>query len=220
MSRRANKPPQMTLREITYTQAIDFLLPRHYSGRKPQIRWAFGWYDDTDTLQAVCTFGKPASHHLCIGICGTDYAHHVFELNRLCRLDTCSAPLSQFVAGCLKALRQHDVIVVSYSDTAMNHHGYIYQATNFLYTGRTVERTDKWTPDNKHSRHYDKDAIQKYRKVRSSKHRYIFFATSNKRLRKEWQSHLNYPVLAYPKGDNSEDYELGFVLQPTIIPVS
>jgi hypothetical protein len=28
---------------------------------------------------------------------------------------------------------------------------------------------------------------------------------------------LNYPILPYPKGDNSEDYELGYVLKPKII---
>jgi hypothetical protein len=33
-------------------------------------------------------------------------------------------------------------IVVSYADTAMGHIGYIYQASNFLFTGTTKERTD------------------------------------------------------------------------------
>lgn len=30
---------------ISYNEAVDFLLPRHYSGRKPQITRAWGWYD-------------------------------------------------------------------------------------------------------------------------------------------------------------------------------
>ena len=45
------------IRSITYQEAVDFLLPRHYSGRKPQISYAFGWFIDA-TLVAVCTFGK------------------------------------------------------------------------------------------------------------------------------------------------------------------
>jgi hypothetical protein len=75
--------------EIKYIEnkvANDFLLPKHYSGRKPQITVAFGWYVD-NILSAVCTFGKPASNTLCDGICGKEYSKDVYELNRLCRVD-------------------------------------------------------------------------------------------------------------------------------------
>ena len=102
----------------------------------------------------------------------------------------------------------------------MNHHGYIYQACNFLYTGCTKERTDKYVPGGKHSRHYNKDEVEVYRKVRSPKHRYIYFCTNNKKLKKKWTEELNYPVYSdYPKGDNSDDYTLGTYLQDKIIQV-
>lgn len=68
---------------ITYKQAVDFLLPRHYSGRKPSITFSFGYFENNE-LKAVCTFGKPASNSLCIGVCGKEYSEKVFELNRLC----------------------------------------------------------------------------------------------------------------------------------------
>lgn len=48
---------------LTAGEATEFLLPRHYSGRVPSISRAFGWKVD-GKLQAVCTFGKPASHSL------------------------------------------------------------------------------------------------------------------------------------------------------------
>ena len=48
------------IKEIEYKTAVDFLLPKHYSGRTPSITKAFGWYVDNE-LKAVCTFGKPAS---------------------------------------------------------------------------------------------------------------------------------------------------------------
>lgn len=35
----------MTYKEISSQEAIEFLLPKHYSGRKPQISKAFGSYD-------------------------------------------------------------------------------------------------------------------------------------------------------------------------------
>lgn len=206
----------MEFKQIDYTTAIDFLLPRHYSGRKPQIKWAFGWYDN-DRLMAVCTFGKPASNTLCDGICGKENSKYVYELNRLCREDDLKEQLSQFVSKCLKWLKHVNVIVVSYSDTAMNHHGYIYQACNFLYTGATKERTDKYTPGNKHSRHYNNGEQGGYRKVRSSKHRYVYFCTNSKIQKQYWMESLRYKVLDYPKGDNNNDYTLGEYLQPTII---
>ena len=73
-----------TITELTAKQASDFLLPRHYSGRIPTITRAFGWTVD-GKLQAVCTFGKPASHSLCVGVCGEKWQANVYELNRLCR---------------------------------------------------------------------------------------------------------------------------------------
>lgn len=206
--------------EIDYQTAVNFLLPKHYSGRIPSISIAYGWYDgETYTeeyLKAVCTFGKPASPSLCKGICGEEYSHCVYELNRLCRTDDWNEPLSEFVGACLRRLRVFNWIIVSYSDTGMNHHGYIYQATNFLYTGKTKERTDKYTEGNKHSRHYSNDEQGEYRKIRTSKHRYVYFCTKNKKIKKEWLEHLDYPILPYPKGDN-ENYILGEYQKPILV---
>jgi len=200
---------------LEYQQAVDFLLPKHYSWRIHSISYAFGCKVKYE-LVAVFTFGKPASPSLCFGICGKKYEDKVYELNRLCRIDSLSLPLSQFVGGCLRRLRIDDLIIVSYSDTAMNHHGYVYQACNFLYTGETKRRTDKYTEGNKHGRHYDNDKQSGFRKVRSAKHRYVFFATNKKWLKKEYLENLNYPILPYPKGDN-DNYVLGEYLEPEII---
>lgn len=208
--------------EIDHSTAVDFLLPRHYSGRIPPISVAFGWYRSRSTapedLVAVVTFGKPASPWLCKGVCGEEYAHQVYELNRLCRVDDWDEPLSAFVSACLRRLRWRNWIVVSFSDTAMEHHGYIYQACNFIYTGCTKPRTDKYVPDGKHARHYtDADQACGLRTFRSAKHRYIYFCTHDRRLRAQWVAALKYPPKPYPKGDNAEDYILGEYLKPTYI---
>lgn len=206
----------MEFRTITYQEAIDFLMPRHYSGRKPPVSIAFGWFQG-ERLVAVCTFGKPASNPLCRGVCGDQFKDHVYELNRLCRVDDLDSQLSEFVGLCLREIKSKDWIVISYADTAMNHHGFIYQATNWIYTGATKSRTDKWVEGNKHSRHYSNENQSGRRKVRSSKHRYIFFCTKNKKLKKLWMSSLNYPVEPYPKGQN-DNYALGeFLTAKTIV---
>jgi len=203
------------IKHLTYQQAKDFLLPRHYSGRTPSISYAYGWYINSE-LVAVCTFGKPASAPLCKGICGMEFSSRVYELNRLCRIEELQEPLSSFVSACLRRLSCENLIIVSYSDTEMNHHGYIYQACNFIYTGVTKGRTDKYTKGNKHPRHYSNDEQIGLRKIRSVKHRYVFFAVKNRKLKREMVKKLNYNIFPYPKGDN-KNYILGNYLKPNII---
>lgn len=206
----------MIIEEIPAKDAVEFILPRHYSGRKPPISKAFAWKDG-EIIKAVCTFGKPASAPLCKGICGPEWAPNVYELNRLCRTDDLALPLSMFVGGVLRRLKKENWIIVSYSDTAMNHHGYVYQASNFIYTGVSPGRTDKYVPEGKHPRHYKDAEQQGFRKVRSAKHRYVYFASNKKPLINTWKKALRYPVEKYPKGDNSPDYALGYVLKDKLI---
>jgi len=201
-------------KEINYKEAVNFLLPLHYSGRKPSITYSFGYFE-SDELKAVCTFGKPASNSLCIGVCGIEYSSKVFELNRLCTSGEIKIQLSKFVSWCLNKLKNKDLIIVSYADTQMNHNGYIYQATNWIYTGKTLSRTDKYVEGGKHSRHYDNNNQNGLRKFRSSKHRYIYFC-STKSKKKKYISELKYKIEQYPKGQN-ENYKLGEYIEPIII---
>ena len=199
---------------ISYKDAISFLLPLHYSGRKPSITYAFGYYEN-NVLKAVCTFGKPASNSLCVGVCGKEFSSNVYELNRLCVDGEIKIQLSSFVSWCLKQLKQYNLIIVSYADKQMNHNGYIYQATNFLYTGATKSRTDKYVEGGKHSRHYDNSKQNGLRKYRSSKHRYVYFA-SDKKHKKKFTKLLNYKIEDYPKQENKR-YLLGNYIKPIIL---
>lgn len=197
-------------------EASDFLLPRHYSGRKPAISWAYGWVID-GALKAVITYGKPASPSLCKGVCGVDNSQYVYELNRLCREDDLTEPLSQFVSATLRRLSwDKNLIIVSYADSGANHNGYIYQATNFLYTGKTKERLQFHVPGG-HSRHGNGNSD--LREIRTAKHRYVYFATRDKKLKKKWLTDLNYPALPYPK-EESKLYELGTIFKPTVVNIT
>lgn len=90
----------------------------------------------------------------------------------------------------------------------MNHCGYIYQATNWIYTGKTKSRTDKYVEGNKHFRHYDNENQKGLRKFRSSKHRYVYFTKK--------KYNLLYPIQPYPKEENKR-YILGEYVKPIII---
>jgi hypothetical protein len=145
-----------------------------------------------------------------------EYSSNVYELNRLCRIEELDLQLSQFVSACLRLLSVNDWIIVAYADTGMSHNGYIYQACNFVYTGATKKKTDKYTEENKHSRHYDNSKQDGKRRIRTSKHRYIYFCTKNKALKKEWTQKLAYEVQPYPKNEN-KNYTLGCYLKDMIV---
>lgn len=196
---------------IAYEDTKDFILKKHYAQRMPSISYAFGLFKD-NTMVGVLTIGKPASPNLCTGLLGSEHAHRVYELNRLVTEDGLGRNvLSFFVGKVLRMLRNEDIVIVSFADEGVGHHGYIYQATNFIYTGKTKERTDKYMPGNKHPRHYTEE-YKHLRKVRTPKHRYVFFTRKSRRLKKQ----LKYPILPYPKGVN-RNYVLGELIRPLII---
>lgn len=205
---------EIVVKRIHPKETHDFILNKHYAQRLPSISFAYGMFFD-DKLEGILTIGKPASNALCEGVCGKEYKEKVYELNRLIVNEGLMPNvLSKFVSTVLRDLKDKDLIIVSYADEGMNHHGYIYQATNFLYTGKNKERTDKYTEGNKHSRHYNNENNH-LRKVRTSKHRYIYF-TNNK---KKWTSLLKYKVEPYPKGDNGR-YNLGERMKTKVIDTS
>ena len=193
----------MKVLPINNFEVEPWLLEKHYAKRMPQIMFAFGLYKD-DILVGVVTYGIPASPSLCMGICGKEYTDKVLELNRLCLNDGVKNGASFLVSKSLQMLPK-PTIVVSYADTAMGHVGYIYQASNFLFTGTTKERTDMAGEDGKHSRHSFGNS--EIRINRSAKHRYVYFV-GNKYQKNSLLKQLNYEVMPYPKG-NSQRYDSG-----------
>ena len=173
----------MEVLPIKHEECEEWLLKIHYAKRIPLIMHSFGLYIDKK-LDGVITYGMPASPSLCVGVCGEDYRHLVLELNRLCLLNNKKNQASFLVGNSLKLLPKPS-IVVSYADTSMNHNGYIYQATNFIYTGLSVKRTEwRIRGSNRHSRtltaQHTLEEMQNnpdkfYRLDRPQKHRYIYF---------------------------------------------
>ena len=197
----------MSIKEKYCVKSIDsfltheWLLNKHYAKRLCSISYSFGLFDNKNILNGVLTIGKPASHSLCIGICGIENEEYVYELNRLVINDNLEKNIASFfISSSIKYLPK--MIIVSYADSHQNHHGYVYQATNWIYTGKTKERTDIGFDDNSHSRHYQKGIDTKLnRKFRSSKHRYCIFIGS-KQDKKQFIKSLKYQIHPYPKGNN------------------
>jgi len=188
-----------TIAQISRVSAIPFIKNIHYARRVPCVQFAFGLFDKGE-LVGVVTYGKPASATLCDGVAGKENSHRVFELNRLViKPDHNGSNLASMLVGKSLRLLPNGLIIVSYADwEGWGHVGYVYQATNWLYTGLTKSRTDKYSEG--HSRHYAQD--EERRQYRTSKHRYIFI-TGSKTDRKRLGREIKYPVLDhYPKGDS------------------
>ena len=207
---------------IKKKECTEWFLQKHYAKRMPSLSVAFGLYVE-DVLSGVCSFGKPMSHTLVKGAFNGLYEDCFLELNRLVVNDGLpSNTLSFFVSRCLKNLAKPHVIV-SYADTSQNHSGYIYQATNWLYTGLSskfsdyaveglehlhhasigdsVGRYDKTKGIDKHTLLKQKYGDRLYLKERPRKHRY-FYLLGTKKEKKVMMKNLSYEILPYPKGEN------------------
>src|SRR5208337_1181882 len=119
----------------------------------------------------------------------------------------------------------------SFADANRGHHGYIYQATNWIYTGLSEKggkNFDYWFGDrNYHGREVDEPFIRKMfgsydtsktivenwesfggeARAFGLKHRYIKFL-GDKRQKNEMDRNFRYKSLPYPKGDNIR-YDIG-----------
>lgn len=213
------------VRELDKSTAKQMVLDHHYSGRCPGIKYTYGLYED-GILVGCVIYAIPASYTLCNGVCGPEYRAQVIELARLVITTPTANAASSLIGKSLAALPDH--IIVSYADCNehVGHVGYVYQATNWLYTGQGnaepvyILEADHpsgipaGTPISYTRRHIDVKARDLgfdwapnastgpglVRRPQIGKHRYVYF-TGAKRFRTKVRAALRYPILPYPKGD-------------------
>lgn len=187
------------------------------------IEYAFGLFNEKNTMDGCITFGTPVSGNL------RDLWQNKYKLMELNRLvvneNLPKNTLSFFVSQSVKMLA-FPLVLVSYADTSKNHHGYIYQATNWIYTGLSAKRTDWHIEGMEHlhgatiadiSRGRD-DRVgymkmtfgEKFKLVdRPRKHRYFMFL-GNKKEKAEMLKMLPYKIEPYPKGNNTR-YDASYI---------
>lgn len=192
------------VKPISYNDTKDLILNVHYAKRMPSISYAYGLFLNNEMVGCV-TYGSPASPRVCDGLCGEKYSKSVLELNRLVLRNNKKNEASLLVGKSLRLLPKPKIII-SYADTAQNHVGVVYQATNFSYVGLSAKRSDRIFIDGtaqKHGRHVISTDIEdiKERTIivsRPRKHRYVFF-TGSKHEKKIAFNALKYKIQDYPK---------------------
>lgn len=149
----------------------------HYSGCLPTGKLVkVGVWEDGEFV-GVVLFSRGASPWLGVAY---DLDHtEICELTRIA-MRAHSTPVSQVVARALRLLREQSPelrLVVSFADPVQGHHGGIYQAGNWIYTGDSNEVVEhfvrgKW----RHVRgsyHEVKAAGGAPTRTRPGKHRYL-----------------------------------------------
>ena len=184
----------------------EFLLKHHYLSRQGysfRSGHNYGLYEG-DKLIGVAIFHTVSAWETVKGCFGLQNKEQegFWELGRLAMDSECKVKnlTSWFLSRAMKQLRQEvrPRAIITYAD-AEYHHGYIYQACIFTYHGLTAKKTDFWVKQSdgsfkKCGRGRPKDVEGEWR-PRSQKHRYL--KVYDKKLHALW------PVLPYPKGDNT-----------------
>jgi hypothetical protein len=200
------------VKSIDYQDCKEWLLKKHYAKRIPMIQFSFGLFDN-EKIIGVCTYGTTIAIDI-----RKKFEYHVYELNRLVVNEQLPKnTLSFFVSKTIKMMPS-PCVLLSYADTTKGHHGYIYQATNWIYTGLSAivkEYKIKGQEDMHSQTLFDKskgkiDRVgylkelygdKLYMDYRARKHRYFFFL-GNKFHQKKMKVQLPYIIQSYPKGEN------------------
>lgn len=221
-------PDEYKVEPIPDEQTHEWLMRKHYMNRVPAIiTHAFGLYHLEDMLlSGVCTYSLPArGFNDGYGVFGKDETYKIptYELSRLVINEGVARnTLSYFVSQTFRYFEK-PVCLVSYADGNAGHHGYIYQATNWLYAGLSDPAkifTNKHTGETVHRRtlsgivgekglHVDNlpDWIE-LSEESEGKYRYFQFLGSKHDV-KEMRRRCVWPILPYPKGDN-ERYDASY----------
>jgi len=202
-----------SIRKVTSQEANSMVVESHYLHRKASAMFCYGLFDGDEMIGCVI-YGKPASPSLCVGVCGREESDKVIELTRLWIKDGTPKNTESFLIGrSLRLLPKEKDIIVSYAEIGAGHIGIVYQATNWIYTGKS-DRHVEWRLDGAtsatHTRHiFDQHggvngAKEFYgerleRHERPRKHRYVMFNTKSKSRRRELVSKLRYQIQPYPK---------------------
>lgn len=184
------------------TKAINYACKNfHYSKSVPAVQYGYNVYNDSDEWCGVILYGGGANNNMPKSF-GKN-AGEVLELVRVA-LNGKQETTSKAVAMSLKQLHKDNPlcqIVVSYADHRQKHLGTIYQATNWIYIGKTITSDTqyfykgKWTHERTINAQKNKEQLKATLPKRENSNKFKYVFCFNKRERKEYLK----IALPYPK---------------------
>jgi hypothetical protein len=173
--RRIKAKEAFTLRQITKSEAYEFVKKYHYlEGNKFLSVYSIGMFIDT-TLVCVATLSNPSGTNAMKSWFGLDNQDSsVLELTRLCLLPDLngSNAASYLLGNSLKMLP--DVRAVITLADSSRHVGSVYQVCNFKYYGLSDQKTDFYRADGKLNPRGETKNSQGVWIPRTRKHRYAY----------------------------------------------
>lgn len=185
-----SSPPKLHIAYCDIKAAKYAVTKWHYSRVMPAAPVRYGVWEHGQFVGAVM-YGLGAGNATRGEQYGLAKTHQVAELQRVALKDGHETPTSKIVAITIRLLKQHSPnlrLLISFADElGQGHHGGIYQAGNWIYTG-AFEGDGGFTINGKayHSRSvYSKGWVQsvkwlrenvdpKARKNATRKHRYLY----------------------------------------------
>jgi hypothetical protein len=200
----------MEVTKIDKKTADLWVKTKHYS-RRPSIFWAGFGLKINDKLEGVIVYGQPSPPIQKYAFKDRDF--RLYELTRLV-VQTKDKNAASFLIGRSLRMLEKPCAVVSYADSAWNHCGFVYQATNWLYTGATKSHDHLYLVDGQKLHpmtirdKFGVTNIKEWAKQNGiktippqAKHRYFYFC-GGKRDKKNMLDKLTYRVIGeYPKAD-------------------
>ena len=129
------------IKEISRQQALEMICKYHYSNTLPQLNKHFLGFYLGDDLVGVITLGwgtrpRHTIQKLFPSLDTCDY----FEIGRMAMTDEMPRNSeSQMLSQCVKWLKKYHPeikILFTWADGMLGKVGYVYQASNFIYTGK------------------------------------------------------------------------------------
>lgn len=232
---------KVSIRPISKDVAKSMIENYHYTHKASSTRYALGIYyqeEDsggffegvTEVLIGVLTYGYPVGRLAAESVSDMVAQNEVLELTRLYIKDGYGSNIESYCLSLsFKWLRENDKsvkVLISYADPQEGHSGLIYQATNWLYQGNSMQLVDSYhlrlesDGDWIHSRtvyamygssNVDvlKSKINKtfWLKKEERKHRYLYILAP-KMLKRKILSNLKHPILPYPTRLEIKDEEI------------
>ena len=201
---------RIVMKPISHSVAKKVILKHHYSHTFPAAELYLGFYVD-EKLNTVILYGQSTASKMANSLPGK-----YWELVRLFSFDWAGKNMESYCIGqSIKYIKKYhsDIkVLVSFADPEQGHNGTIYQATNWLYCGKS--QADEWyiVDDEKiHPRSMvakygtrgkkklDEMGIKFERKFLPGKHRYIYLLGKSKKEQQKLKKGLKYDILGYPK---------------------
>jgi Enterobacteriaceae phage adenine modification enzyme len=203
----------MTVGPVAARDVLEFTRRYHYTAMPGNMAWRWGLWHEA-VLLGVVTYNLP-TRETCASVFGQDHLTHIWHMSRLAMADM--APRnseSRLIGGSLRAITRDfpDIwAVLTYAAADAGHVGFVYQATNAIYTG-TGGDTHYYLDRNGHRRGTYATVRGAGRGVTAAiaaelgwtrqqglaKHRYVYIL-GTKRQRRDRLALLKLPSLPYPK---------------------